>query len=55
MGVKSARNAGMQIIWVLDTFTKGVFEGIEEKILGPWGREVESLAHVNLEDYGIGV
>lgn len=55
LGVESGRNAGMQIVWVPDPFIKGVFRGQETEILGPWGREVESLAHVNLQDYGIGL
>ena len=53
LGVESARNAEMQVVWVPDPFIKGAFQGQEKKILGSWGREVESLAHVNLADYGI--
>ena len=55
LGVESARNAGMQVVWVPDPFIKGAFQGKEKEILGDWGKEVESLAHVNLQDYGIGV
>lgn len=55
LGVESARNAGMQVIWVPDAFIKDVFRGREEDILGPWGKEVNSLADVPLEEYGIGV
>jgi len=53
LGVESARNAEMQVVWVPDAFIKGAFHGQEKEILGSWGREVESLAHVNLADYGI--
>ena len=53
LGVESARNAEMQVVWVPDPFIKGVFLGQEQKILGSWGKHVESLAHVNLVDYGI--
>ena len=53
LGVESARNAEMQVVWVPDSFIKGTFRGQEEEILGSWGREVESLAQVNLSDYGI--
>ena len=53
LGVESGRNAGMQVVWVPDPLIKGVFRGQEPEILGPWGKEVESLAHVNLRDYGI--
>jgi pseudouridine-5'-monophosphatase len=54
LGVESARNAGMQVVWVPDTFIKNAFRDKENEILGHWGREVESLAHVNLEENGIG-
>ena len=54
LGVQAGRNAGMQIVWVPDPFIKNSFVGQEEEILGPWGKEVETLAHVNLADYGIG-
>jgi len=54
LGVRAARNAGMQVVWVPDPFVKNAFLGQEEKILGPWGTEVETLAHVNLAEYGIG-
>jgi len=53
LGVESARNAGMQVVWVPDPWMKGVFQGREAEILGHWGREVETLAHVSLEEYGI--
>jgi pseudouridine 5'-phosphatase len=53
LGVESGRDAGMQVIWVPDPFIKGVFRGRENEILGHWGKEVESLAHVNLQEYGI--
>lgn len=55
MGVQSARNAGMQLVWVPDVIIKSSFRGREELILGSWGKEVESLENVNLEEYGIGV
>jgi pseudouridine 5'-phosphatase len=55
LGVESGRNAGMQVVWVPDPFIKGVFRGQETEILGSWGKEVESLAHVNLRDYGVGL
>ena len=55
LGVQSARNAGMQVVWVPDGFIKGAFRGKEAEILGDWGRDVETLAHVNLQDYGIGL
>ena len=55
LGVESAKNAGMQVIWVPDALVKDVFKGQEEEILGSWGKEFVSLADVNLEDYGIGV
>jgi hypothetical protein len=53
--VESARNAGMQVVWVPDPIIKSTFKGKEKEILGNWGREVESLTHVNLEEYGIEV
>lgn len=52
--MESARAAGMQVVWVPDPFIKSTFQGKEGEILGNWGREVESLAHINLEEYGIG-
>jgi beta-phosphoglucomutase-like phosphatase (HAD superfamily) len=55
LGVQAGRNAGMQVIWVPDPFIKNAFVGQEEEILGPWGKEVETLAHVDLVEYGIGV
>lgn len=55
LGVESARNAGMQVVWVPDPFIKSAFEGKEKEVLGHWGKEVESLAHVNLQDYDMGV
>ena len=55
MGVESAKNAGMQVVWVPDPVIKTIFQGMKEDILGAWGREVSSLADVNLKDYGIGV
>ena len=54
LGVESARKAGMQVVWVPDPFIKDAFRGQEEEILGAWGKEVDSLAHVPLADYGIG-
>jgi pseudouridine 5'-phosphatase len=54
LGVQSARNAGMQVVWVPDPLVKGVFKGQEKEILGDWGKEVSNLAEVRLEDYGIG-
>jgi pseudouridine 5'-phosphatase len=54
LGVESARSAGMQVVWVPDPQIKNVFAGREADILGPWGKEVSSLADVRLEDYGIG-
>jgi pseudouridine 5'-phosphatase len=54
-GVESARNAGMQVIWVPDRRVKSTVLGNESEILGRWGREYESLAQVVLADYGIGV
>jgi len=54
LGVESSRNAGMQVVWVPDPFIKGACRGKETEILGHWGKEVESLADVNLRDYGIG-
>lgn len=54
LGVESARNAGMQVVWVPDPWIKGVFQGKEPEILGHWGREAKTLAHVSLEEYGIG-
>jgi pseudouridine 5'-phosphatase len=53
LGVQSARNAGMQVVWVPDGFIKDAFLGQEEEILGPWGREVTSLEQVKLEEYGM--
>ena len=55
LGVESGRNAGMQVIWVPDPLIKDAFRGQETEILGDWGKEVESLAHVDLRDYGIGL
>jgi pseudouridine 5'-phosphatase len=55
LGVESAKDAGMQVVWVPDVYIKSTFQGREKEILGNWGREVESLAHVKLEEYGIGV
>lgn len=53
-GVESARNAGMQVIWVPDRHVKSALIGMEEEILGNWGREYENLNQVVLADYGIG-
>jgi pseudouridine 5'-phosphatase len=53
LGVESARNAGMQVVWVPDGFIKDAFRGKEEEILGSWGREVSSLDEIQLEEYGI--
>jgi pseudouridine 5'-phosphatase len=53
LGVESARNAGMQVVWVPDGFIKDLFRGKEEEILGSWGREVTSLHEIKLEEYGI--
>ena len=53
LGVESARNAGMQVVWAPDPVIKAVFVGKEEEILGDWGKEVASLEDVNLEEYGI--
>jgi pseudouridine 5'-phosphatase len=54
LGVQAGKNAGMQVVWVPDPFIKNSFVGQEEEILGPWGKEVQTLADVNLADYGIG-
>ena len=54
LGVESARNAGMKVVWVPDPLVKGLFRGKEDEILGSWGKEVSSLEDVKLEDYGIG-
>jgi beta-phosphoglucomutase-like phosphatase (HAD superfamily) len=54
LGVESARNAGMQVVWVPDSQIKNLFVGQEAEILGEWGKEVSSLADVRLEDYRIG-
>ena len=53
-GVESARNAGMQVVWVPDRHVKRGLIGNEKEILGSWGREYESLEQVILADYGIG-
>jgi pseudouridine 5'-phosphatase len=53
LGVESARNAGMQVVWVPDAFIKSAFRGKEEEILGSWGREGTSLDEIKLEEYGI--
>jgi hypothetical protein len=45
----------MQVVWVPDPFIRSVFTGKETEILGSWGKEAESLAHVDLSDYGIEV
>jgi len=45
----------MQVVWVPDPFIKNALLEQEEEILGPWGTRVETLAHVNLAGYGIGV
>ena len=55
LGVQSARNAGMQVVWVPDQFIKGIFRGKETEILGHWGKEFESLTRVDLRDLGIGL
>jgi len=54
LGVKSARSAGMQVVWVPDPVIKAVLVGEEQDILGEWGKEVASLEDLDLEEYGIG-
>jgi beta-phosphoglucomutase-like phosphatase (HAD superfamily) len=54
-GVESARDAGMQVVWVPDPFVRTAFLGKEKEILGDWGKELESLIKLNLEEYGIGI
>jgi pseudouridine 5'-phosphatase len=54
LGVKSARSAGMQVVWVPDPVIKAVLVGEAQDILGEWGKEVASLEDLDLEEYGIG-